>query len=249
MNIPAIAKRFGETVKANSPAILTALGASGIAATGYLAAKAGYRASDRVWIKADSEEGITLTRKDILQETWDLYIPALLAGGASVACVIALNSIHNRRTASLMTAVTLGETAFREYREKVIETVGKAKDEKISERIAQDRVNSSTSEVVFVGDDKQLCFDVLTGRYFESTRNDIEKAANEFNRLILNEMYASQNEWYDMIGLGRVAMGDELGWNNDHPLELVFSAVLKEDKPVMAIDYRFRPQPTFSHFG
>lgn len=246
MTLESFVKKTGQTLQEHSPSILAALGVAGVVATGYLANRAGLQASPRLY-EVEEAKGEPLTGKEKVDVTWKLYIPVFFAAGTSIACIIASTTVSNRRNTALMSAVTLGETAFREYREKMIEVAGKQKDQKAVDAIAQDKVDSAEkSEVVFVGDDKILCFDTLTGRFFESTRSLIEKAEININRQILGDMYASQNDWYDAVGLKRIDGGDEVGWNNETPLDIMYSAVLEDDKPVLAVSYRFLPKLGFS---
>src|SRR5690606_3413528 len=126
-----------------------------------------------------------------------------------------------------ISAVTLGETAFREYRDKMIEVVGEAKDHKIIDEVAKDKVASSDgSDIVVIEPGNVLCYDTLTGRFFASTMEKIRKAENDIGRKCINEMYASQNDFYRLLGIPAVAVGEELGWNNDNPMELQFTSLL-----------------------
>jgi hypothetical protein len=68
-------------------------------------------------------------------------------------------------------------------------------------------------------------------------------------RELLSEMYVTLNEWYDTIGLDRVGMGDDQGWNHDFPFEVKFLPLEREGKPVLGLDYKFRPQSNFNRFG
>jgi len=63
------------------------------------------------------------------------------------------------------------------------------------------------------------------------------------NLLCINEMSASQNDFYRRIGLPCVETGEQVGWNTDHPMELQFSSVLTDDnKPCLAINYYRAPK-------
>lgn len=251
MTLEAFVNRTQETIKDNAPTILAGLAVGGVVGTGLLAHKAG-RVYQQEIIEAthvlDPTDRV-LTGKEKFEMGWKRHIPVLLIGSVTVTCIVAGTAIGNRRNAALMGMVAIGETAFREYRDKVEEVVGKPKASKVVDEIAQDKVNATHvekgNEIVFLGDDEVIFFDTLTGRFFSSTRSKIEKAEIDLNRQILGDMYASQNEWYDKIGLGHVQQGDDLGWNNERPLEVQFSATIKDDKPVFALSYRHAPMPGF----
>lgn len=250
MTLESFINKTQETIKDNAPTILAGLGVGGVVATGLLAYKAG-RVYQQNVIEAthviDPNDRV-LTGKEKFELGWRRVAPVIVIGGVTAACVIGGTAIGNRRNAALMSAIAVGETAFREYREKVEKVVGRPKADKVVDEIAQDKVaasHSDTKELVFLGTDEVIFFDTLTSRFFTSTRTAIEKAEIDLNRQILGDMYASQNEWYDKIGLGRVSEGDNIGWNNERPLEIVLSATIKDDKPVYALSYRHAPMPGF----
>ena len=87
-----------------------------------------------------------------------------------------------------------------------------------------------------------MCYDMLTDRYFRSDIEKIRRAENEINRAIIHDMYASQNDFYALIGLGDCVAGQELGWNMEHYLRLIFTSHLSpEGIPCLAINYEFMP--------
>ena len=251
MTLEAFINRTQQTLKDNSTTILAGLAVGGVVGTGLLAHKAG-RIYQQDVIEAthiiDPNDRV-LTGKEKFEMGWRTHAPVIILGGVTITCIVASTAIGNRRNAALMSMVAVGETAFREYRDKVEAVVGKPKAAKVVDEIAQDKVTDTPvekgSEIVFMGDDKVIFFDSLTGRFFNSTRLEVERAEVDLNRQILGDMYASQNEWYDKLGLGHVSGGDDLGWNNERPLEVQFSATIKDDKPVFALTYRHAPMPGF----
>lgn len=248
MSLEAFLKSTKSTVQENSPSILAALAVGGVATTGYVAYQVGFN-TGRDIERREGELGIVATGKEKFERYWKSHIPVFILGATTVACVIAGTAINNRRNAILGGTLAITETAYREYRDKVEKVITKPKREQIDQELAQDKLEKTDSEIVFVGNDSVLAFDTLTSRYFESTKLAVERAEVEINRRLLSDMYVSQNEWYDAIGLPRVAMGDNVGWNHDHPLEVKFIALMKDDKPVMALDYRFLPSVGFDRFG
>ncbi len=254
MTLEAFVKRTGETLKEHAPSILAGLGVAGVVTTGYFSHQAGYKTGrDMEYFNLDDPNS-EMTGKEKVRRYWTNYITPVAAGALAITCVVGATVVSNRRNAILMGAVTLGEQTIREWREKTEQLVTKQKMEQIETGIAQDKVNNASSnEVVIIGNGEQLYFDTLTGRYFRSSKAAIERAEIEINRQILHDMYVSQNEWYDKLGLPRIDNGDSMGWNNDTPLEIKWSAVIKEvdgvEQPVGALGYRFLPKPDFSRFG
>jgi hypothetical protein len=240
ISIPKLAKSAEKFVIDNSPAILSAIGVAGTITTAALAARSGFQASA---VLAETPEAGTIQDKFIV--TWQLYIPPVLSGLGTVAAVIAANQVSSRRAAALAAAYSLTEKAYAEYKDKVVHEVGEKKETAIRDAIAQDRVNATPvgrSDLIVTGGGEVLCFEMYTGRYFRSSMEAIKKAQNEVNYDVLNNYYASLSDFYTLIGLPHTKVSDEVGWNSDSLMEIIFSTTMGEnDQPCIAIDYQVEP--------
>jgi hypothetical protein len=246
MNLNGLFHKAVKLVGDNSPLILTAVGVTGTVTTAVLTAKASFKASDIIsQLENDIVEPIDLTPKDKVELVWQLYIPAVGTGVMTIVCIIAANRIGTRRAAAIATAYTLSERAFSEYKDKIVERLGEKKAIEIRDEIASDRVRKnpvSTKEVLVTGTGTVLCFDSMSGRYFESDMESLRKAQNDLNHMIINNTYASLHEFYEMIGLKPTAYSSEVGWNSDDLLELKFTACMSEDnRPCISIEYSTFP--------
>ncbi len=68
----------------------------------------------------------------------------------------------------------------------------------------------------------------------------LKKAQNDINARIINEMYVTLDELYDILGLSYTSNSSELGWNSDKLMELRFSTVMAEGgEPCLAFDYNY----------
>jgi len=244
MSFSDIFKRLGRFTADNSPTILTALGAAGAVTTAVLAGKATMKVS-RILYDKEQFEPRELTRLDKLKIAWPHYIPAIGVGCMTVGCIIMANGISTRRAAGLATAFALSERAFDEYKDKVVEKLGDSKERDLRDEIAQDRITktSNLGDTIIVGEGSVLCFENFTGRYFLSSMEELKRAQNNVNYKVLNDNYASLTDLYNEIdGLARTSYSDEVGWNTDRLLELVFSATITEGgKPCIVVDYHVSP--------
>jgi hypothetical protein len=237
-----------KTVYNNTPEILTAIGVSGVVTTGYLAAVAGAQASDMISL----EQGMTerfLTRKEKLKLTWKCYIPAVASGIATIACVVGSHRVSTRRAAAAYSLMAVTDQAFKDYREKVVETIGEKKAEAIQDEIVKDRLakNPPSNEVVIVGSGTVLCCEMYTGRYFNSDMETLRRAENEINSKTLQEMYTTLSDFYSLVGLPYTAMSDDFGWTTDRLLKLRYTTVLSDDgRPCIAFEYdHIKPRDRF----
>jgi len=244
----SIVRRVGNLI--TNPAVLTGVGVAGLVSTSVLAFRAGHTIGKHTTIVNQDrmETDIPLmTVKDILISEWKEFIPVVVTGGVAITTIISAQKINSGRVAAIAGAYSLTETAFREYREKVVEQIGNTKEQKVRDEIAQDRVTANPPDanlIVFSDSSDTIMLDKLTGRYFTSNIEKVRRAQNDLNQEILNGMgYASQNDFYNLIGLPTIGMGDDLGWNVDALLDINFSAAIipESGKPCVVIDYRFLP--------
>lgn len=244
MDFSLIAKNVTRTLADNSPVILTGMAVAGTVTTAVFASKAGAQAT-RVIEDLEQTVGEDLPVTEHAKAVWKLYIPSAAMGAATIACIISANSINTRRNAAIMSAYSLTDAAFKEYKEKVVEQIGEKKEQTVREEIGKARIENnpvSEREVVVLGKGDTLCYDGVTGRYFRSDMETIRKAVNDINQKCINEVYASQNDFYSEIGLNPTALGEELGWRSDHMLDISFGTHLADDGvPCLSLDYLLGP--------
>jgi hypothetical protein len=263
MTMPRWLRVTSKTVNENSTTILSGLAVAGVVATVALAVRATPEAMNKIhdlrdkktreWENTSGLEDLKgPTPVEIVQVSWVAYIPAAITGAATIACIIGANQIGVRRNAAVVGAYALADTAFREYKDEVLAQLGKNKELKVQEAVQQRRIDAkpvTDAQVIITAGGDQLCFDSLTGRYFHSDIEAIRRAENEVKRRILTDMYASHNEFYELIGLEGVIIGDELGWNIENIIELVFTSHLAADgRPCLAIGYTRLPRVDYGKF-
>jgi hypothetical protein len=258
-NFQQIVKTTHSFASKHSPEILTALGITGLLGAMVMAVKATPKALaliDReVSERKGKDEGTTriqdipktLPAKDVVALTWRCYVPSAVMSTVSIACLVGASAVNIKRNAALATAYTLSETALKEYKEKVVETIGEKREVQIRDEIAKDTIDKypvTRQEVIVTNKGNTLFLDSVTGRYFESDIEKLKKAVNELNRRMRDEMYISLNDYYYEIGLPSVSIGNDLGWNIDRGyIDLEFSAQLTEDdRPCIVIGYGIAPR-------
>lgn len=252
--VPQFLKDFRATLVRRSPEILTGIGIAGMLTTTVLAVGATPKALKLIEMKKEEENTEKLPKIEVVKTCWKCYVPAAVTATVSVACLTLASRENLRRNAALATAYTLSETALREYKEKVVETIGEKKEQVIRDKIDKDHIDKnpvSTASVIVTGKGESLFLDSITGRYFYSNIDQINKSVNVLNRRILTEGYISLNEFFDEIGLGCVDAGDELGWNTDDGLiEVSFGTQRAEnDTPCFVLHYDIKPRRGYNRWG
>lgn len=236
----------------HSPEILTGIGVAGLISTAVLAAKATPKAC-ALLDEAENEKGDDLTKFECLKAGWKPYVPSVISGGFSIACIIGAQSVNAKRNAALATAYKLSEEALSIYKEKVIETIGEKKEKAIEEKVAKEYVKRNPApnkEVLLIGNGDVLCLDIMSGRYFQSNSQALVIAQNNLNESMLKGAcnYISLSEFYDEIGLSHTKVSDQLGWSlqREGLIDIRFDSELTEDgRPCLVVDFGARPDYNF----
>ncbi len=245
MKIKRIIRSVGNTIDANSPAILTGLSVAGVLSTVVLAIKGTSSA-----VLVINEEEITrggLTQKEKLEVAWKFYIPTAVSSAFTIAAIIGSNHISTRRNAALLSLYSIADQALKEYQDKVVETIGQKKEEKIRDEIAKDKLDNNPlegREVIITGKGNCLFYDTLSGRYFRSDLETVRRIQNDFNELLFNDMFLPLNDLYDMLGLENTEMGRSAGWDvQNGKLDIQFSAKIATDgEPCIVLSYSIEPK-------
>ena len=93
---------------------------------------------------------------------------------------------------ALTTAYAISESALKNYQEKVVETIGKNKEQSVRDAMAKDAISKKqiqNSEVIITKKGDTLCFDVLSGRYFKSDIERIKRAENDIKDVYKRQIY------------------------------------------------------------
>ena len=245
-NLAKITSNLKLSLVKHSPEILTGIGIAGMVATTILAVRATPKALEHI-DAATYEKQEPLTPVETVKTCWKCYIPATVTGVASIACLIGSSTVSNKRNAALAAAYTLSDTAFREYREKVVETIGEKKDQAVRDAVAKERVEKTkpahSNEIIVTGNGETVCYDWYTSRTFKSDIDKLKTAVNELNSQMLDEGHVNLNDFYYALGVPSAGIGDTLGWsyNKDGLVKLSLSSQLDNGVPVMVVDFQTAP--------
>lgn len=250
---------LGTTLKDKSPVILAVTGVGGMATSAVMAVKSTPKAM-KILQDKEKEKGEPLTCEEKVKSAWRCYIPSIAVGVTSAALIFTSTGIYSKRNAQLSndyaklaTHAEITRMALREYRDKVIETVGEEKEAEIRQAAAKEGVpyiirdehhsrKSGRRDMAFaVGE--CLCLEPTSGRYFRSNINQILDAMNRINNQInTGQPMASFNDWLYELELDDVEGGCYVGWNLNKLMKLDFYAELAPNgEPCVVIDYISKP--------
>ena len=195
-------------LKRNGSTILTCVGGVGVIATAVMAVKATPEAMELL-DRAKMKKGEDLTTLEKIKIASPKYIPSVLVGASTIACIFGANVLNRRQQAALMSAYALLDNSYKEYVKKVEELYGEGADRNVKNEIAKDHYDEEDD----YGDGKELFYDEYSQRYFTSTEIDVWKAEYNLNRILSESCGAFLNEFYELIGLDTVDFGEYMGWS------------------------------------
>lgn len=197
-------------IKRNGSTILTCIGGVGVVATTVMAVKATPKAIELLE-QAEVEKDEPLTVLEKITVAAPVYIPTILVGVSTIACIFGANMLNKRQQASLLSAYALLDNSYKEYKKKVTELYGEDADAHVRSELAKDAYEESDIEYE---DDKLLFYDEYSQQYFNATMEDVLNAEYLLNRDFSYHGYAVLNEFYDLLKLPRTVYGDILGWSS-----------------------------------
>ena len=248
-------------LKHSSPTILTFMGASGVVATTILAMRATPKAlqiiEDNTGFDHYGEVGAP-SKVETLQLTRKCYIPTVIVGASTIACILGANILNKRQQASIASLYGLLDQTYKEYRKAACEVYGEDADKKIQVQMAKDRwlsasgcmENYNTQSPELDGDSEKLLFyDSYSKRYFNATYAAVINAMYHINRDWTIGREIPMNDFYEFLGLDKIKGGDDIGWSWDILeegyvwLDFDIASVDMEDGMQCLLISYFEPEP------
>ena len=156
--------------------LLTCIGAIGVIATSVMAVKATPKAT-RLLEASEEEKGEKLTKMEMVKIAGPAYIPAVLVGASTIACIFGANILTKHNQASLASAYILLDRSYKEYRNKVNALYGEEADDEVRAKVANDHYDEyeDCDEMVVdeEDDDMKLFFDYNTLQMFRAPMSKV----------------------------------------------------------------------------
>lgn len=208
--------------KRNGSTILTCAGAIGVVTTTVLAVKATPKALVKME-KVKEEKGEELTVLETIRIAGPSYIPSILIGVSTIACIVGANILNKHNQAALASAYALLDTSFKEYKNKLKEMYGEETHNNIIDALAIEKAKDIGIHAEHLcvscdltGEDScgdpVLFYEEHSNRYFESTIEQVIAAEYHLNRNYILRGYSYLNELYEFLGLEGTDYGSVLGW-------------------------------------
>ena len=243
----------GLRLKKHSPELLVISGVIGLVSAGIMACKATTELDDileehkqksddihdaiehpetlvKPYTEEESKKVIALLYAQTGLELVKLYAPSVIIGTLSATAILAGHNITRKRNVALAAAYTTVDSAFKDYRGRVVERFGEALDKELRyniksqeiEEIVQNEDGTTTVEKKVVNVSALDGYSDYCKFFCEGNPNWSKDPEWNFTFLRDQERYANNllksrghlflNEVYDMIGIDRTKAGQAVGW-------------------------------------
>lgn len=209
-------------IKRNASTILTVAGSAGVVLTTITAIKATPKALQK--LEEAKKENQELTSMEKFKMAAPIYIPTVLIGIGTLSCIVGANVLNKHHQAALVSAYTLVDSSFKQYKHKLKELYGEETHNNVIDAIAVEKVDrdwgvsgSYFGESCSLANeeacgDSVLFYEENSGRYFESTIEQVLEAMYHINRNYALRGYCYLNEYYEFLGLETTDYGSVMGW-------------------------------------
>ena len=238
-------------LKRNSATILTCVGAAGVIATTVTAVKATPKALILLE-NAKQEKGEDLTKLETVKIAGPAYIPSIVLGVSTLACIFGANVLNMRGQASLMSAYALVDSSYKDFRKKVDELYGEEAGTQVRAEIAKDKYEEEPIKAV--EDGKRLYYDYYSDRYFEAAPFAVQKAEYEVNSTLMMDECVYLNDWYKALDLEPLEHGRDFGWSTSVNYDAYWQTwidfhhekvVMDDGLECIIISFKQEPYPDF----
>lgn len=157
-----------------------------------------------------------------------LYAPAVILGGVGILCLTKSHTILKERNAALTAAYIAIDTAFKRYREKVVERYGEETDREL--RFDSEVVDIIDEETGKITSEVRVSPGEVSGyaRWFDESCSSwnpppydthnylfLRNQQNWANDMLKARGHLFLNEAYSMVGLSHTSAGAIVGWVYD----------------------------------
>jgi hypothetical protein len=243
----AITSRAGRQilkVQSKSPAILFAAGVVGVVGTVVLACRATLKLDDVFTEHQETQLKMEFAAENIVDYTEEmhqrdklvllaktsgriakLYLPTVAVGLVSICALTGSHIILSRRNLGLTAAYAALDKGFRQYRERVVNELGKDKDDEFRYGFQTREVAEDTDTGVVVktvrsyGKDEPSVYAKIFDegclpweKSSESNRIFLQCQQNYFNQRLQAKGHVFLNEVYRALGIPETKAGQSVGW-------------------------------------
>ena len=203
-------------LKKSMPTILTLCAGAGLVASNVLTAKATLKVDQIIRdeeFDRRTENYEPLTTKEKVKIAAPHYIPSVIAGSLSIACMIGSHQMDKKQIVAYASALGIADNFQRNYQKVITERYGKGVNEEIVEEV-QRRPTVPDAAAKNVKHDGMLYFiDGITEEGFYADKETVNEAIYKVNRKLHLGNYVTLNSFRRDLGLKPTNFGSVVGWS------------------------------------
>jgi hypothetical protein len=246
--------RTGLKLKKHSPEILVITGVVGTVASAVMACKATTKLDSVLaenqkniskikdyvveegfseqYTESDYKKDLTITYVQSGAKVAKLYAPAVAVGALSITAILTGHNIMRKRYFAMTAAYTAVDSAFKEYRGRVVDRFGKELDRELRYNIKSEEVEEvvqnedgsetvvkkTTNTVELLESDYAKLWDCGSTGWTKDPEYNLMFLRNQqryANDILRSKGHLFLNEVYDMLGIPRTKAGNIVGWIYD----------------------------------
>lgn len=247
MKVDKVLKNVNKFTKRNANTLLSIAGVIGVIGSMVLVGKETPLAIDRLR-QAEMDKNDSLTALETIVTAAPAYIPAIIVGTSTIACIASCGILNAKRQNQLVALCNLANNSYREYREKLIELKGEELDKEIVAEVTRSRSDYQVTDSD-EPDAKITWYDPISKRYFERFEREIIDAEYQLNRMFALQGYAAVNDWCELLGIPGTREGAILGWTIEDGIYWIDFEHQKQEmtdgSTCYSIDSLFTPNKSF----
>ena len=192
----------------------------------------------------DSKKELTVTYAQTAVKIAKLYAPSVILGGLSIGAILTSNNMLRKRNVALAAAYTAIDKSFKEYRGRVVDRFGEELDRELKYNIRKEQVEETvtdengetktvTKEIEVVDPDNIAGYSPYAKFYEDGcigwTKDPefnlmfLRRQQDAANDRLRDKGFLFLNEVYDMLGIYRTKIGQQVGWvydkNNEYKVD------------------------------
>lgn len=227
-------KIIGKIIEKHGPSILTGMAAVGVVLTGYLTHKAAEKThgaqaltmakdfadevknSDGNIDQIDTDTIINEELDGWFKKYWKNYIPPVIAGVGTIACIIGANYWHLSKESALAAAVAFYKASESDLKEVIKEKFGEDAIEDVKKEVAKKRIDDDRPPWEPKDSTKMTIYEPYTKQWFRASQQEILWAELTANKMLQQTWKVRLNDilaLYD--GCKQTKLGNVIGWSLD----------------------------------
>lgn len=185
------------------------------------------------YTEEDSKKDLAITYIQTGAKVVKLYAPSIILGALSLTAVITSNNILRQRNVAIATAYAALDKNFKKYRSRVVERFGEELDKELRYNIKtkeieeivtnEDGTETTVKKTVNTVNDPihspyAKFFDECSPYWVKDADMNLmflKQQQNYANELLKTRGIVFLNEIYDMLGIPRTRIGQQVGWRYD----------------------------------